>query len=48
MRQQTTMAKVGTQPPFCEDKIRSKSHLPLAQTMNESDREERMNEAVSN
>ena len=36
------MDKLGSQPSFCDDNTHSESHLLLAQTMNESDREEPM------
>ena len=42
------MAKLGSQPSFCDDNTHNESHLSLAQTMNESEREETMKEKVSN
>ena len=45
-RKETTMAKARTLPSFCYDKAHSDAHVSLAQTMNESDREEPMKEEV--
>ena len=42
------MAKLGSQPSFCDDNTHSESHLSLVQAMNESEREETMKEKVSN
>ena len=42
------MAKAGTLPYFCNDNTHSDDHLSLTQTMNESDREEKIEEEVNN
>ena len=42
------MEKIGTLPSFCYDKTHSGAHISLAQTINESDREEPMKEEVRN
>ena len=42
------MTKAGTLPSFCYNNTHSDVHVSLAQTMNESDREEPMKEEVSN
>ena len=42
------MTKIGTLTSFCYDNTHSDAHESLAQTINESDREEPMKEEVSN
>ena len=45
-RQETTLAKACTPPSFCYDSTHSDAHVLLTQAMNESDREEQMEEKV--
>ena len=45
-RQETTLAKACTPPSFCYDSTHSYAHVLLTQAMNESDREEQMEEKV--
>ena len=41
-------SKSGTLPSFCFDNAHSDAHVPLTQTMNESDRKEAIEEEISN
>ena len=42
------MDEVGTELSFCDNNTNSETHLSLAQTMNEYDRQEAMKDEVSN
>ena len=42
------MARAGTLPCFCCNNTHSDAHLPLTQAMNDSNREEPMEEEVRN
>ena len=42
------MAKSGTLPSFCYNNTHGDAHVPLPQTMNESNKEESMKEEVRN